>query len=115
VSLESANTGNDILLTGPSSGSIGSTVAYHFSGAPAGGNWWAAGSLSNGGTSFGGHDFDLGRPYFVIDTGQVNSFGNGDFQAVLPAKASGHTIYLEIAASGLGELFDSNMLGLVVQ
>ncbi|MCX8229074.1 MAG: choice-of-anchor B family protein [Planctomycetota bacterium] len=115
VSLESANTGNDILLTGPSSGSIGSTVAYHFSGAPAGGNWWAAGSLSNGGTSVGGHDFDLGRPYFVIDTGQVNSFGNGDFQAVLPPKASGLTIYLEIAASGLGELFDSNMLGLVVQ
>ena len=107
--------GNDTInLIGPSVAWPGSTITWTWSGVPPGSSYWFAWSLSNAGTLFQGHDFDLGTPISILNRGVAGNTGAGNFTATLPPGTSGFTVYFEIAAASGGNWYESNMLTLTI-
>jgi choice-of-anchor B domain-containing protein len=115
IALEPGEPIDTITLTGPAMANVNDTVQYDFSGAPANSTYRFLRSFSDLGSLQFGHNFDLGDPIFLVDTGVSNGQGEGSFSATLPSQASGMTFYLEVGAiDSNGVISDSNMLTLLV-
>lgn len=106
---------NTILLGGDTAGTVGSTLSWTFSAAPASSPWWLAWSLNLNGQTILGHSFDLGAPSTILSQGTTDPAGNGAFTSPpVPPAASGRTIFLEVASLSGGQLYDSNSLAVTI-
>ena len=106
---------NTISLSGDTSGAVGSSLSYAFSGAPALSPWYLARSMNLNGQVFQGHAFDIGAPSVVVASGTTDAAGNGAWTSgPVPPAASGLSIHLEIASSSGGQWFDSNPLTVTI-
>ena len=105
-----------ILLSGPTTATVGSTVTYNISAAPASNTYWLAWSKNLNGSVIGGHTFDLGAPARIAAKGTTDANGAASVTSPpLPGSLSGLTFYLEVAATDGTDLFDSNPIALSVQ
>ncbi len=67
------------------------------------------------GTTFSGHDFDLGLPLTLQGFGLSDSLGGVSYTSLpVPLTAKGLTVYLELAAISGGTLYDSNYIGVEI-
>ena len=106
---------NTILLGGDTSGSVGSTLSWSFSGAPASSPWYLARSMNLNGQIFQGHSFDIGGPSTVLASGSTDAAGNGAWTSgPVPPAASGLSIHLEVACRSGGQWYDSNPLTVTI-
>lgn len=105
-----------IVLEGPSSASVGTTVEMSWYSSRPNSNFWLYYSLNTNGYTVLGHTFDIGTPFTLLDSGLNQSNGWGDFtSAPLPTGAAGLTVYLEVAArDGNAVLYDSNVHALTI-
>ncbi|MDP7559570.1 MAG: hypothetical protein QF745_03410, partial [Planctomycetota bacterium] len=107
--------GNDTInLVGPTIAWPSTTLTWTWSGVPPGSTYYFAYSPSNAGAVYQGHDFDLGFPPTVLDTGTASNNGTGGFTAQVPAGTSGRTVHFEAVATINGNWYDSNMLTLSI-
>jgi hypothetical protein len=106
--------GSGLSLSGPSSATGGNNVTYSFingtSAKPFGIYW----SLSNAGTLYGGHQFDLGLPVNPVGTGQSSSTGSGYATKRIPSNVSNLTVYIEAMIDTGSGYEDSNMVTLTI-
>ena len=105
-----------ILLTGDTTGAVGSTVSYSFSNAPASSLYRILYSFNLNGSILLGHPFDVGAPVVTAVQGTADPAGAGSWtSAPLPAAATGRTVYIEVGAQdSQGDVFDSNVVTLVI-
>jgi len=104
--------GSALDLSGPSSAYGGNNVTYSFTGGTGNkpfGIYW---SLSNAGTNYGGHQFDLGMPVNPVGTGQTNSSGSASATKRIPSSVSNITVYIEGMVNTGAGYEDSNMITL---
>lgn len=99
--------------TNPVAGSL--PYAYTFSGAPGASPAWLLASPSLGGTTYQGHDFNLGAPITVVKSTNSTPTGDGTFIVVFPGIYAGRTAYFEAASLGSQGWRDSNALQLSIQ
>ncbi len=115
ISLRPVQATDTILLSGPTSGSVGSTLDYTIANAPANAAWYLLYGFSLGGTIHQGHQFDLSQPATILHQGTTDGSGAASYtSAPLPSGASGMTIHLEVAAFDGLDFHDSNVVTLVV-
>jgi hypothetical protein len=108
--------GNDtILLGGPTSVPAGGNQDWNFSAAPANSSYWLLNGQNGNGTTYQGHAFDVGGNVIVLATGNTGAGGSGVVTVFVPAGASGHTAYLELASNSAGTWYESNLLVVTVQ
>ncbi|HEX9794140.1 MAG TPA: hypothetical protein VGC54_09185, partial [Planctomycetota bacterium] len=64
-----------------------------------------------------GHAFEIGDPIRIAATGTSDSAGSGSWTVgPVPSAGSGLTVHFEVAArSAAGDLYDSNVVTLVIQ
>lgn len=105
---------NTITLTGVTNPNVGGPYAYTFINAPASSPVWLLGGLNTSGTTYQGHDFDIGNPK-IMQSGTSLPNGDGTFLVNIPASMSGRTGYLEVACDGPQGWRDSNALQVNVQ
>ncbi len=102
---------NSITLTGDTTGSVGGTLSYALSNAPASSPWWLVRSFNLNGKLFQGHQFDVGDPVEVMASGTTDAAGNAAWSSgPVPPGAAGLTVYLEAASQAGGQWYDSNAL-----
>ena len=107
---------DSILLTGDTTGTVGSTVSYAIASAPPSAKWWLLWSPNLNGFTMLGQPFDLGQPISILFKGLADASGMASTTSPpIPSGAAGKTVYLEAAAYDGGNLYDSNPLILVVQ
>jgi hypothetical protein len=107
---------NTITLQGPTAATVGSTVTYTISNAPASSPFWLAWSTSNNGQVFQGHSFDLSAPMFVAFTGTTDAAGMASMTSPpLSASSAGRSVWLEVACRSAGQWTDSNAVNLTIQ
>lgn len=99
---------NTIVMTGPKTGSVGQTVTYSWTGAPANSTWEFRYSRNAGGSIIGGQYANIGSPSIKIGQGTNSAAGTGSYSRSLPSAARGWRVYLEVFASSGGQTFDSN-------
>ncbi len=69
----------------------------------------------DGGSTFNGHAFDLGKPVTILFQIPANPTGMGSFGDVVPSGAFGRTVYFEVAGlDSTGTLADSNMMKVTI-
>ncbi len=107
--------GNTIVLTGPTSVPAGGSQLWSFSAAPPSSPYWLLNGANAGGTVFSGHVFDVGGTITVLASGTSSAAGTGSASIFVPAGASGHTGFFEVAARSGGAWYDSNLLTVTVQ
>ncbi len=106
---------NFIVLEGPSSGSVGSTLNLSWYAARPNANSWLYYSLNLNGYVYLGHSFDTGTPHTLLDSGAMDSDGYRNYtSAPLPPAAAGLTVYCEAAVLYSGLLYDSNVLAISI-
>lgn len=87
-----------IQIAGPSEASVGDTVTYYWANGTPFATEWLSYSLSNAGRTQYGHNFDLGLPVQVLVQSSLDAHGGDRTEAMIPASASGLTLYLEVVA-----------------
>lgn len=120
VFVRDRGTGSDrnvIILSGPWRRQTGQTVAMQWFAGPPSTQYALAVSLSNQGSYFAGHLFELGKPYQVLCVGEHSLTGTGScFMPPLGPHLSGRTLYFEVAAVGTGSMvYDSILHAVAVQ
>ncbi len=101
---------NTIQLSGPNIGFPGARVNLSYSNAPGSAPYWIYYSLANTGSIINGHCFDVGPGVKTAGTGTTAATGDGSWMSpIIPGRASGRTIYLEMRADSGGNTFDSNV------
>lgn len=106
---------NQLLLGGSTSAAPGAQVSWSIAGMDPNSAYWLVQSSSNAGTTFQGHQFNVGTPYSVISSGSATIIGSAFVTATVPAGAGGTTVYLEAASRNGGIWKDSNPLTFTVQ
>ncbi|PCH78052.1 MAG: hypothetical protein COB96_05810 [Planctomycetota bacterium] len=115
VSLQGLDPTDTIILSGPASVNNGSTATLSIDSAPANSPLWVLWSFKNDGAVISGHSFDLGKPIKI--GARLTADGNGAASITttpMPSAIAGRTLYLEIAATDSGDIFDSNIHALSV-
>ena len=106
---------NTITLTGDTSGSVGASLSYSLSSAPASSPWWLVRSFNLNGQVFQGHSFDVGAPTSILASGTTDAAGGASWSsAPIPPGAAGLTLYLEAACQSAGSWYDSNALAVTI-
>ncbi len=104
-----------ILLSGPSTTTVGARATWSWSQAPPNSQWWLVYSFNTLGFVYAGHSFDVGNPVTILALGVHDATGSASWTSPpIPASASGSTVYLEVAAQDTGMFYDSNVLPVLI-
>lgn len=105
-----------ILLTGDTNGVVGGTVSYNLSNCPQDSIYLIYYSKNLNGTTIAGHMFDIGDPFFTAFSGVTDGNGNASWTSgPIPPKGAGQTVFVEARSDSTTEVFDSNVVTLVIQ
>ncbi len=99
-----------LLLEGPSTGIAGQNVSCRVSNARPFVYYEIQYSRGTGGHMIGGHQFDLGLPYWTGPTGTTDAAGQGIRTRRLPLASAGKTFYFEAITYDQGVYEDSNVV-----
>ncbi len=113
ISLQGLDPTDTINLTGPASVNAGSSATLSIDSAPANAPLWVLWSFKNNGSSISGHSFDIGWPMNVGAQLNADAAGAAGLNTPnMPGSIAGRTLYLEVAATDNGNVFDSNLLSI---
>jgi hypothetical protein len=103
---------NFIYMEGPSTSQVGQPITLNWYSALPFDSYWLYYSFNINGFTFMGHEFDLGAPFTLLDTGMNQFDGTGSFtSSPVPAAAAGQTVFFEVAIrDGLGNFYESSPL-----
>jgi len=99
-----------LILEGPPSANGGDNVNCRLSNARPFVHYEIQFSTSTSGHSIGGHNFDLGTPYWIGAYGITDGFGQATAHRRLPHAASGKTFYFEAVTYDQGVYEDSSVV-----
>lgn len=101
---------NTIRLNGPTTAFAGMNAFFDFTNGAANTTTYLLWSLNGNGTTIQGHAFDIGAPWNLGPSTVSDATGAGSWTVLVPAAASGLTVYVEAAQNAAGTILDSNML-----
>lgn len=110
-----AGASNTIYLNGDTVGSVGGSVQFDFTGAPASTDWFALATVGAPGGIFAGHWFDSALTAAVVANGTSDATGADAFSLNVPAGAGGVLVQFEVVADDGSQWHDSNGHRMVVQ